>query len=147
MVAIQSSRESVEWVALPGRSAAERSGVQRPGVERPAVRRLPDRATRIRRRRLAVLIAAVVGVTAAALGSQALVGLTAISGSSQPQPLEVRSVPVAGQRYVVQPGDTLWSIATEIAPEEDPRIVVDALRRANGGPELEIGSQLTLDID
>jgi nucleoid-associated protein YgaU len=147
MVAIQSSRESVEWVALPGRSTVERPGVERSAVERPAARRLPDRATRIRRRRLAVLVAAVVGLAGAALAAQALAGLTAINGSSRPQPVEVRSVPVAGQHYVVQPGDTLWSIAAEIAPEEDPRVVVDALRRANGGPELQIGSQLTLDID
>ena len=53
-------------------------------------------------------------------------------------------MPVAGQRYVVQPGDTLWSIATDIAPDDDPRAVVDALREANGGPELEVGDELIL---
>jgi LysM repeat protein len=31
----------------------------------------------------------------------------------------------------VQPGDTLWSIAAEAAPEEDTRAVVDAIEVAN----------------
>jgi len=34
--------------------------------------------------------------------------------------------------YVVQAGDTLWSIARRQAPGEDPRAVVDAIARANG---------------
>ena len=33
---------------------------------------------------------------------------------------------------------------TEIAPDDDPRAVVDALRDANGGPELQVGDELTL---
>ncbi|WP_299959690.1 LysM peptidoglycan-binding domain-containing protein [uncultured Modestobacter sp.] len=33
---------------------------------------------------------------------------------------------------VVQPGDSLWSIAREVAPEEDPRAVVDAIVELNG---------------
>jgi Tfp pilus assembly protein FimV len=28
---------------------------------------------------------------------------------------------------VVQPGDTLWSLAQDLAPHEDPRAVVDAI--------------------
>lgn len=63
------------------------------------------------------------------------------------QPVQAPAVPVAGQQYVVQPGDTLWSIAEAIAPDSDPRPVVDALREANGGPVLEVGTRLTLDVD
>ncbi|WP_222195449.1 LysM peptidoglycan-binding domain-containing protein [Modestobacter italicus] len=33
---------------------------------------------------------------------------------------------------VVQSGDTLWSIARDVAPEEDPRAVVDAIVELNG---------------
>jgi nucleoid-associated protein YgaU len=149
MAAIQSPRESVEWSVVPAAAQppAHDQGIDPPQAsERVAVRRLPDRATRIRRRRLAVLVVAVVVLSASALGTQALRGLTSVGGSSQPRPVEVRAVPVAGQQYVVQPGDTLWSIATEIAPDADPRAVVDALRAANGGPELEVGSRLTLDL-
>lgn len=40
--------------------------------------------------------------------------------------------PVARSTYVVQAGDTLWSIAERLSPEADPRAVVDALAQANG---------------
>ena len=105
---------------------------------------LPDRATRIRRRRLAVLVAAVVLAAVTALAVQAIAGLARVDGTARPEVVELQPVPVAGQRYIVQPGDTLWSIATEIAPDDDPRAVVDALRDANGGPELEVGDELIL---
>ncbi|WP_181428675.1 LysM peptidoglycan-binding domain-containing protein, partial [Modestobacter versicolor] len=39
---------------------------------------------------------------------------------------------------VVQPGDTLWSIAGEVAPEEDRRAVVDALVDANDLDAVEL---------
>jgi hypothetical protein len=135
MVAIQIPRQPAEW---PG----ERPG----GVAAPAPVRLPDRATRIRRRRLAVLVLALAVAGATVLGARSLTGLATVGESPHPQPVEVRPVPVAGQQYVVQPGDTLWSIATQIAPDDDPRAVVDALRAANGGPDLEVGARLTLDL-
>jgi nucleoid-associated protein YgaU len=40
--------------------------------------------------------------------------------------------PVARRTYVVQAGDTLWSIAQRLSPGEDPRPIVDALAEANG---------------
>ena len=49
--------------------------------------------------------------------------------------------------YVVQPGDTLWSIARQVAPGRDPRPVVDALVEANnlhGG--LRAGQELTVPV-
>jgi Tfp pilus assembly protein FimV len=52
-----------------------------------------------------------------------------------------------GQTYVVRPGDTLWSIAAAIAPDSDPRPVVDALRDANGGPNLQVGERLVIRLD
>lgn len=39
--------------------------------------------------------------------------------------------PVAEHRYVVRPGDTLWSIAERLDPGSDPRPLVDAIARAN----------------
>ncbi len=38
---------------------------------------------------------------------------------------------VAQHRYVVRPGDTLWSIALRIH-DGDPRALVDAIQAANG---------------
>ena len=40
--------------------------------------------------------------------------------------------PAAVQVVVVQPGETLWSIARDLAPEADPRSTVDALKSVNG---------------
>jgi nucleoid-associated protein YgaU len=39
--------------------------------------------------------------------------------------------PVGDSSVVVRSGDTLWSIAVSMAPEEDPRAVVDALVEVN----------------
>lgn len=45
------------------------------------------------------------------------------------EPLEVE----AARRYVVRPGDTVWSIAAgEVGEAEDPRPLVDAILSANG---------------
>lgn len=42
-----------------------------------------------------------------------------------------RPAVVAQHRYVVRPGDTLWSIARRIH-DGDPRALVDAIQAANG---------------
>ncbi len=39
--------------------------------------------------------------------------------------------PVAARSYVVRDGDTLWSIATQVAAGRDPRVVVQRLTAAN----------------
>ena len=49
--------------------------------------------------------------------------------------------------YVVEPGDTLWSIARRVAPGRDPRPVVDALIEVNdlrGG--LQAGHELSIPV-
>jgi LysM domain len=49
--------------------------------------------------------------------------------------------------YVVEPGDTLWSIARRVAPAQDPRPVVDGLIEANdlrGG--LQAGQELSIPV-
>lgn len=46
---------------------------------------------------------------------------------------------VAGQRsVVVEQGDTLWSIAVSLAPEDDPRALVDAIQEANRLPNADL---------
>jgi Tfp pilus assembly protein FimV len=49
-----------------------------------------------------------------------------------------RIEPVSSTTHLVRPGDTLWSIARDVAPGSDPRPVVDALVAANG--DLDPGS-------
>jgi LysM repeat protein len=115
---------------------------------RSVPRALPDRLTRIRRRRLVALLMAVALFAAAATAGRALVGAAASVEPSSPQPVDAPASSPPGETYVVMPGDTLWSIAAAIAPDSDPRPVVDALRDANGGrPELQVGERLVVRLD
>ena len=47
---------------------------------------------------------------------------------------------------VVQPGDTLWAIASEHYPGDDVRVRVQDIEAANGlhGPQIEVGQSLKL---
>jgi LysM domain-containing protein len=47
---------------------------------------------------------------------------------------------------VVQPGDTVWSIASEHYPSDDVRARVQNIEDANGlrGPQIEVGQTLKL---
>jgi LysM domain len=154
-----------QLVALPDHARPRRPGdpasgrgdgaLARPRCARPSprARALPDRATRVRRRRLALLVVVVVVAGLVVATVRVTAALVDIGGSSGPEPIATEpaptgpgAAPVAGEAYVVQPGDTLWSIATEVAPDEDPRVVVDALRAANGGPDLEVGERLVINL-
>jgi hypothetical protein len=53
-------------------------------------------------------------------------------------------VAVANRVYVVQSGDTLWSIARRLQPGEDPRPVVDQLSTQVPGGVLRPGDRLVL---
>ncbi len=52
----------------------------------------------------------------------------------------------AEMTVVVQPGDTLWSIAAAHYPADDVRIRVDDIEQANGlrDPTLQVGQRLRL---
>jgi Tfp pilus assembly protein FimV len=135
MVAIHIPRPADEWAPTPEVTpdvVPDRTRVRQPR------RRLPDRATRVRRRRLVVLLAAVALAFAVAGAAQVVSGV-AVEESPRPES-------ISGGEYVVQPGDTLWSIAARLAPDDDPRAVVDALRAANGGADLQVGDRLDLDV-
>jgi Tfp pilus assembly protein FimV len=136
MVAIHIPRRADEWVPAP-QVTPDVVPDRTPVRERP--RRLPDRATRVRRRRLVVLVAGVVLAFSLAGAAQLVSGLASVEESPRPEP-------ISGGEYVVQPGDTLWSIAARLAPDDDPRAVVDALRAANGGADLQVGDRLDLDV-
>jgi LysM repeat protein len=49
----------------------------------------------------------------------------------------------------VQPGDTLWGIAREIAPGEDPREVIAEIERLNSsvGAVIQAGDELVVPVD
>lgn len=75
-----------------------------------------------------------------ALVALAVVGLAVLSAPSGP-PARTAPVPAV---VTVHAGDTLWSIASRVAPDADPRAEVAALQRLNGlsGVALRPGQQL-----
>lgn len=100
----------------------------------PGVTRL--RITARGRRLLTALVAIPV---AAAIAYAALTGGSALA-SGEP------AGPAAFDTVTVQPGDTLWSIAGEIAPAADPRDVVAAVSRLNviDGGVIAVGQHLAI---
>jgi hypothetical protein len=116
--------------AAPGRPALRvLEGGRAPG-------RMAQRAV-YRRRRLAVLAAIVV---AALLLANAVVAGNAGDGTPDP----VAGTPSSTAVHVVQPGDTLWSIARVLRPDADVRLTVDRLIHLNGRGPLVVGQRLQL---
>jgi LysM domain-containing protein len=115
---------------LPARPAGDRV-LARPfadsTVDWPLTVPLSSAPMRITRRGVAVLL-----MTAVAVGLL----LLAVARASAPHGANgTGSMPANATVQVatvqVQPGDTLWSIAQRVAPQRDPRQVVDQLRRLN----------------
>ncbi|MFB7844671.1 LysM peptidoglycan-binding domain-containing protein [Microbacterium sp. NPDC089698] len=104
----------------------------------------PVPATRLRitargRRVLAALVALPV---AAAIAFAALSGGSALASGEQ----------TTGNTFTtitVQPGDTLWSIAGEVAPNADPRDVVAKISQLNlvDGGVIEVGQHLAIPAE
>jgi hypothetical protein len=94
------------------------------------------RAVYMRRRLIAASLGLGIVLTAAHAGL-ALGGSTTTPGRS-PHPQIVK--------FVVQQGDTLWSIAERIAPSSDPRRVVDDLAAQLGTSDLQVGQALSLRV-
>jgi hypothetical protein len=110
---------------------------------RPRMRRRPSRAV-YRRRRLAALLCVV------ALAALAWLGLHRLIGTSSGAPLSTAGRPVstlhtelvAHVRAIVQPGDTLWSIARRARPTGDIRPVVAQLEATRHGRALQVGETI-----
>jgi len=102
---------------------------------RPAITATRLRLTARGRR---VLLALAALPLAVGLAFAALSGGSAYAGGEQ--------VAASFETITVMPGDTLWSIAEEIAPGADPRDVVDALQSLNllDGGVLMVGEELAI---
>ncbi len=106
-------------------------------LSRPSTRlRLTARGRRV----LAALVAAPVALV---LGIAILAGGSALASRDAGRP--------AGsfETVTVQAGQSLWSLAEEVAPQADPRDVVDAIVRLNalGGTQVAAGQRLAIPAE
>jgi len=146
-------------LALPGRPPLQvipggrRAARDHARASRPAGRLHP---AVYQRRRLGVLAAT---ITVIVVGYLALTGLGALlsphsagaaaAGASADAGASAAPSAAAGAAsaavYVVQPGDTLWSIARQLRPSGDIRPLVDALAERAGSGPLVAGAALAVD--
>ncbi len=105
----------------------------------PTERRPAARAHLTRRGRLAILL-----VIAALLFTAFSLGRAGSQASGDSAPAVAPRV----EQITVLPGDTLWSVAKRIAPDNDPREVVSQIRDLNdlSSTELQVGQQLLLPV-
>ena len=95
-----------------------------------------------RRRRFLVSVALGLLVSALSLLGGELIGR--VTGTTGAPVVAAVGEPVI---YVVQPGDSLWSIAGSINPEgRDVRSMVDRLAELAGGPILQPGQRIVLPV-
>lgn len=113
-----------------------------PAPTTPVRWRRDDRGRVFRRRRLvaAVLVAALAFAAGIVL---ALALMSAPAGSS----LTDDAREALRTRHVVDAGDTLWTVARAIAPEQDPRVVVDAIAAERGTSTLVPGDVIVWPVD
>ncbi len=122
----------------------------RPSAHRPSTagrrvplvgpRAVPARSTRLYVRRrigvgLAAIVLAVVGVG---------VSSTRFADAGQTRPTV--DAPADAPVVIVQPGDTLWSLAREVQPDGDIRPLVAQLSRSHGGSSLRAGERIVLPV-
>lgn len=99
----------------------------------PHVRPVKRRSVVLRRRRVAALVFTVAALFGA-VRAVAAFGAGPASGTERRPAV-----------HVVQPGDTVWSIAQQLAPDNDTRSVVRRILKLNGGSaELQVGQRLVL---
>ena len=132
-----------ERVSVPGASA-RRVSMQRASAHRVSVRETSTqprglRLTRRGRRALAGFVMLVIVISAMLIW-------TGVAGGAQaPSPgAPARSVYQGMAQIVVQPGQTLWSIATAVDPSADPWTAVQQISDANAlnGTQVQAGQLL-----
>ena len=134
--------EAVEYEEERGRPRSVQSGAWSEGTSsrRPACR--PRSVASVRTRRLRVVAGLFVLAVAVLLALPVQAWAGQASGSA-PAGL-VGSSPGHPSVYVVQPGDTLWSIATRLDRGGDPRPLVSQLAQETGSSTVVPGEHIVL---
>lgn len=126
---------------LPHIPGARASRPVRPA--RPPDRHHPSLAVRRRRTASALVVLAALGI---------LSGVGSLAGAGQDPPggdgsgARVETAPILATTYLVQPGDTLWSVARRLQPEGDVRPLVARLDAGHGRRPLVPGERLRLAV-
>jgi LysM domain len=140
-------RQRLRLVAapVPGRPGAGISGAGHPRASSTWVRQsgVPASPTPLqltRRGRVVVTALAIVGATVVVL----LVSLLASGGAQASSHRQPGAVYQGMHQMVVQPGQTLWSIASAAEPTADPRSVVQQIMSVNAlsGSGIQAGQLL-----
>lgn len=106
---------------------------------------VPARPTRlrltVRGRRVLAFLASLPAVVA--------LGIAIVSGGGALASGDASAPAGTFEQVTVVPGDTLWSIAESVAPESDPRDVVDAIVRLNAleSGQLEAGQSISIPLE
>jgi hypothetical protein len=128
-------------IAYPQRQPQAPAGRHLTLVPPPARRR--SRSSIYRRRRMLVVVALFLAVFSLVLAARAALG--ALGGGPLAAPeTPAGSGAVAAAVYVVQPGDTYWTIARRLQPSGDVRALVDHLSSEHAGAPLQPGEQLAV---
>lgn len=127
--AVPRSHERSIGAAAHGRRSAARCAS-------PTRRSARERAVFQRRRVFAVVLGVLIVLTAGRAASAALGG-EPLAPSERPSASSAELVAA-----VVQPGDSLWSIAQRLAPGQDPRPIVDDLAAARDNAPLVPGETI-----
>lgn len=112
----------------------------------PLVRRAPSRRVAYRRRRLAavvVLVALAFVVQLVLHAASAWLGGGSLT-ASEPRSAPAAATVSASSVHVVQPGDTLWTLARRAQPTGDVRPLVGRLAAAQDGRALRPGQRIVL---
>ena len=97
-----------------------------------------------RRRSVALAALAVAVLLAVRVATALLAGIEA-GGPGTPAPaVSVRPAAASAPVHLVQPGETLWTIARALQPRGDVRPLVDRLAKARGGAALQVGDRIPL---
>ncbi|GAA1986985.1 LysM peptidoglycan-binding domain-containing protein [Microbacterium pumilum] len=105
--------------------------------------RLPATRLRLTVRGRRVLVATAALPAAIALGIAVMSGGAALASRDAGAPADTFST------VVVSSGESLWSIAEEVAPTADPRDVIDAIVRLNAldGVSISAGQRLAIPAE
>jgi hypothetical protein len=140
---VSAEHVSAEGVSVPGASV-RRVSIQRASAQRVTVRETSGqpgglRLTRRGRRVLTGFVMLVIVISAM------LIWTSVAGGAQAPSPgAPARSVYQGMAQIVVQPGQTLWSIAAAVDPSADPWTAVQQISDANAlnGPQVQAGQLL-----